>query len=79
MLCASFVSPHYPLVVPQRYFDLYPLSEIEPPRLNSSLELSNHPVLEAMRNYLNYDDFFDAESRQVAKASYLGLLSLIHI
>ncbi|HIC25329.1 MAG TPA: hypothetical protein EYO82_05385, partial [Gammaproteobacteria bacterium] len=61
VLCASFVSPHYPLVVPQHYFDLYPLSEIEPPRLNSSLELSNHPVLEAMRDYLNYDDFFDAD------------------
>ena len=77
VLCASFVSPHYPLVVPQHYFDLYPLSEIEPPRLNSSSELSNHPVLKAMRDYLNYDDFFDTESRQVAKASYLGLCSFL--
>ncbi|HIO17040.1 MAG TPA: hypothetical protein EYN24_08015 [Gammaproteobacteria bacterium] len=77
VLYASFVSPHYPLIVPQRYFDLYPPSQIEPPRLNTPTDHSEHPVLQAMRHYLNYDDFFDDQSRQVAKASYLGLCSFL--
>ena len=77
VLCASFVSPHYPLIVPQAYFDRYPLEDIEAPRLNAPDDRSPHPVLDAMRRYLNYDDFFDDVGRRIAKASYFGLCSFL--
>ena len=76
-MCASFVSPHYPLIVPAQYFDLYDPDTLKPPRLNEDHQLSRHPVIEGVRRYLNYDDYFDADSRQIARASYYGLCSFV--
>jgi choline-sulfatase len=77
VLYASFVSPHYPLIVPERYYDLYPLDRLEPPRLNGPDEGPSHPVVQAVRSYMNYDDYFDDHTRLVAKASFLGLCSFL--
>ena len=77
VLYVSFVSPHYPLIVPQPYYDLYPLDRLEPPRLNQPNDAPRHPVVQAMRQYMNYDDYFDDHTRLVAKASYLGLCSFL--
>lgn len=76
-LYASFVSPHYPLIVPQDFYDLHPLDRLEPPRLNRPEEMPRNPVVRAMRRYMNYDDYFDDHTRLVAKASYLGLVSFL--
>lgn len=77
VLYASFVTPHYPLIVPQEFYDLYPLGHIDPPRLNAPDEQPNHPVVQAMHRFMNYDDYFDDHTRLVAKASYLGLCSFL--
>jgi len=76
-LYASFVSPHYPLIVPQEFYDLYPPDSLEPPRFNRPEEMARNPVVAAMRAYMNYDDYFDDHTRLVAKASYLGLVSFL--
>ncbi|MCB1992241.1 MAG: sulfatase-like hydrolase/transferase, partial [Geminicoccaceae bacterium] len=33
MLFVSFVCPHFPLVAPKEFFDLYPLDQVPMPRL----------------------------------------------
>jgi choline-sulfatase len=76
-LFVSFASPHYPLIVPKKYYDLYPIDKIDAPRLNRSDELSAHPVLKALQRYMNYDDYFDEHTRLIAKASYYGLCSFL--
>jgi choline-sulfatase len=77
VMCASFVTPHYPLIVPARYYELYDPASLEPPRLRQPHELSPHPVVAGIRRFFNYDDHFDARTRMVAKASYYGLCSFL--
>lgn len=76
-MCVSFVSPHYPLIVPQRYFDLYDPESLDPPRCNSTEELCTHPVVSGIRRFFNYDEHFDQRGRMIAKASYYGLCSFL--
>jgi len=42
MLFVSFIAPHFPLIVPREYFDLYPLDQI-PPIKPVNAELADHP------------------------------------
>jgi choline-sulfatase len=76
-LFVSFASPHYPLIVPEKYYKLYPIEQIDPPRLNRTGEAPKHPVLKALQRYMNYDDYFDEHSRLIAKASYYGLCTFL--
>ena len=77
VLCASFVSPHYPLLVPEEYYALYDAESLDPPWHPSSETFSEHPVVQGLRRYLNYDDYFDDAGRQVARAAYFGLCSFL--
>jgi choline-sulfatase len=76
-LFVSFARPHYPLIVPKKYYDLYPVDKINPPRLNKQHQQSKHPVLKALHRYMNYDDYFDDRTRLIAKASYYGLCTFL--
>lgn len=76
-LFASFVSPHYPLTCPQPFFDLYDGADIPEPFAASAAERPNHPVLREMMKFWNYDDYFDAETRQLARRCYYGLCSFL--
>lgn len=76
-LFVSFVSPHFPLVAPQRFFDLY--AETEIPAAFGRLDGVDpiHPVLRAMRRFWDYDDYFDDATRTLAQRSYYGLCSFL--
>ncbi|MEM9278647.1 MAG: sulfatase-like hydrolase/transferase [Pseudomonadota bacterium] len=74
-LFVSFISPHYPLTAPQEFFDLYKDSEIPEPILDTAIE--NHPVLSKMREFWDYEDHFDAESRDLGVRGYYGLCSFL--
>lgn len=76
-LFVSFASPHYPLIAPKEFFDLYPLDKIDALRFNRPDERSGHPVLQALQRYMNYDDYFDDHTRLIAKASYYGLCTFL--
>lgn len=76
VLYASFVSPHYPLIVPQEYYDLYDPDALPPLRM-SGTDGTDHPVVQGIRRFFNYDDHFDQHSRRVARASYFGLCSFM--
>ncbi|MEM7224750.1 MAG: sulfatase-like hydrolase/transferase [Pseudomonadota bacterium] len=72
-LFVSFVSPHFPLVAPRPFFDLYEGLELPAPFGRRS----DHPVLREMLKFWNYDDYFDAETRVLGRRCYYGLCSFL--
>lgn len=55
VLFVSFASPHFPLVVPQQYLDLYPLERFRMPIQYSLNERPKHPVLDEMRRVKRHE------------------------
>lgn len=77
VLFVSFVSPHYPLIAPKPFFDLYRHCDIPEPFANLDSQRTKHPVLRKMLNFWNYDDYFDPDSRHLARQNYYGLCSFV--
>ncbi len=77
ILFVSFASPHYPLAAPHKFYDLYRNCNFE----NSFNEHSNietdHPVLNEIRRFWDYDDYFDNELRSEARRCYFALISFL--
>lgn len=75
---SSFVAPHFPLVVPQEYLDLYPVDSIEMPRLRPESGVPMHPWLARMESFQPNDaEFTDDEERRLGVASYYALCTFI--
>ncbi len=77
MLFVGFVLPHFPLVAPPEFFDLYPLAGMPMPRFYDQGERPDHPVLNALRGCLSYDEHFDEERVRTALAAYYGMVSFL--
>lgn len=77
-LYLGFVAPHFPLVVPQEFFDLYPLDVLPFPKLHTSRGYEPHPWLKASLEFREDDSTFGTDERRLtALASYLGLCTFI--
>jgi choline-sulfatase len=77
-LFVSFVCPHFPLVAPPEFFDLYDRESLPLPRLRQPEELPDHPVLRKMREILNENDYFrDEDHVRTAVAAYYGMVSFL--
>jgi len=75
-LYVGLVAPHFPLVVPQRYYDLYPLDTLPEPKLHPRDGHRRHPWVERQNAFMDSEGkFHDDHERRVAQASYLGLCS----
>ncbi len=77
-LYVGLVAPHFPLVVPQHYFDLYPPGSLPEPKLHPSTGYERHPWIE--RQNANFDSealFKDADERLRALSAYYGLCTLL--
>lgn len=78
LLFSSFVAPHFPLTVPQKYLDLYdpatiPLSEV---RCENGYEL--HPWMQRRQEFWNHDGLLrDDNERRLAMACYFALCSFV--
>ena len=78
MLFVSFVCPHFPLVAPKEFFDLYPLDSLPLPSLRKPDEFPDHPVLRKLREVQNYEDHFRNETQiRTAIAAYYGMVSFL--
>lgn len=74
----SFVRPHYPLICPKEYRDLYDPERLPPIRFDGSKAEYRHPVINAQRAYSDFDDYFDDNNaRNQARACYFGLCSFV--
>ena len=77
-LFVSFVCPHFPLVAPPEFFDLYPLESLPLPRLRAPHEFPDHPVLRKLREVQDYEDHFRDEAHvRTAVAAYYGMVSFL--
>ena len=77
VLFSSMVSPHYPLIAPDEFYDLYADVDLPRPRLYDPADRPDHPVIAHYRETWNYDDFFDAERLRAGLTAYYGLCSFL--
>lgn len=75
-LFCSLVAPHFPLIAPPEFYELYPHDMLETPK-GGDPDYPLHPWIEAFRRVQNHDEFFTEETRKVAMASYYGLCSFL--
>ena len=75
-LFVSFVSPHYPLAAPPRWFDLYRNADLPSPKPYAG-NWREHPALRETLRFFDYDRYFDDASRDAAIRGYLGLVSFV--
>jgi choline-sulfatase len=77
-LFVGLVAPHFPLVVPQPYLDLYPTDTVPWPKLRPETGYVRHPWVERQSTFNRLDDELGTdERRRLAIASYLGLVSFL--
>ena len=69
----SLVSPHYPLIAPDAFYDLYDPDEMPLP----TGTLSSHPEIQNMARFFDYDSHFDEACMRRAIAAYYGLVSFM--
>lgn len=77
VLFVSFVRPHFPLIAPPEFFAMYPPETMPLPRLYASGERPTHEAVKALRDCMNYDDFFDDDKARIAIAAYYALVSFL--
>ncbi|MBN3561045.1 sulfatase-like hydrolase/transferase [Aliamphritea spongicola] len=77
VLFSSFVAPHYPLIAPQKYYDMYPPESVDMPLNYAQEERPQHPEVAAMARFWSYDDHFSEESLRKGRAAYYGLCSYL--
>ncbi len=77
MLYVGFVSPHFPLIAPAPFYDLYDGQDLPWPLMYDAGERPRHPFTDAMRGCLCYDEEFDAPMVRRALTAYCGLVSFL--
>jgi choline-sulfatase len=75
-LYVGLVAPHFPLVVPQEFFDLYPIDSLPDVKLHPRDGYQRHPWVEKQNAMMDSEARFESEEeRLTAIASYFGLCS----
>jgi choline-sulfatase len=77
VLYVSFVCPHFPLIAPPEFYEMYPTDEIPLPKGLACDGYVLHPWAEALAGCQVYDDYFTDETRKIAIASYYGMCSFL--
>lgn len=77
VLYVSFVIPHFPLIAPKEFYEMYADVPIPKPDQYDHAEQPSHPGVDAYRNTFNYDDYFDDDKLRVALQAYYGMCSYL--
>lgn len=77
VLYVSFVVPHFPLIAPEKFFEIYANAPIPMPDQYDPAQRPSHPGVDAYRNSFNYDDYFDEKTLRVALQAYYGMCSYL--
>ncbi|MBV7328706.1 sulfatase-like hydrolase/transferase [Chloroflexi bacterium TSY] len=73
---ASFIAPHFPLVAPQKYWNLYPPEEMDLPTIPLGHLDNLHPVYQRMRTMFGLINYTEDELRR-ARAGYYALITYL--
>ncbi|HEX2517413.1 MAG TPA: sulfatase-like hydrolase/transferase [Chloroflexota bacterium] len=76
-LNVGFIAPHFPLVVPQQYWDLYPPEAVDLPQIPEGHLERQHPVFQRMRAMFGTLEAFPEAQMRRARAAYYGLISYL--
>ena len=77
-LYVGLVAPHFPLVVPQEFFDMYPADMLPEPKLGAHTDYEKHPWVELQNALLDPEaSFKDEQERQDAMSAYFGLCTFL--
>ncbi|MDJ0629002.1 MAG: sulfatase-like hydrolase/transferase [Rhodobacter sp.] len=75
-LYVGLVAPHFPLVCPQEFYDLYPPAVLPPVKLHPRDGHPRHPWVEKQNAMMDSESKFrDEDERLRAMSSYFGLVS----
>ena len=69
----SYLSPHYPLIAPERDFARYDAKAFE----SGPDAVPDHPILREIAGFFDHDRHFTPESRGIARACYHGLCTFL--
>lgn len=75
VLFVSFVMPHFPLVAPEACYNLYRQYGLEDLTDGLNAPTPDHPTLNRMLDYFNYDMHFDDERKAIALRAYFGMVT----
>ena len=73
VMFVSLTSPHYPLICPQEFYDLYDDEMVGLPHRGNDIE--THTLMQEFRKYYNFNDYFDENLTRKARRAYYGLCS----
>ncbi len=76
-LMASFVTPHFPLIAPREYFDLYDPASLPLPVQYRPEDWPDHPVLDIQRRLQALDTPVDEATMRNAMVAYYGLVTFM--
>jgi choline-sulfatase len=76
-LWVSFVSPHFPLLSPERHWDRYAHADLPLPATRRPGRWSTHPEVDTSRRLQAHDEPYSDEQVRRATAAYLGLVSFV--
>ncbi|SDV46850.1 sulfatase-like hydrolase/transferase [Chitinasiproducens palmae] len=78
VLFVGLVAPHFPLVVPQAYLDLYDVDSLPLPPMHPSQGYVRHPWVEKQARHMDHDEAMGTDARRrLAIACYYGLVSFM--
>lgn len=78
VLYVGLVAPHFPLVAPQTYFDMYPAQSLPPAKLLPRDGHPLHPWVQAYADFDRTEERFKSENERLAAFSaYYGLCSFL--
>ena len=75
VLFVSFISPHYPLICPPEFLNLYDPEKMPVP--SSPHESPTHPTLKELYSFFNYKDHMTGVKIGEGCAAYYGLCSFV--
>jgi choline-sulfatase len=75
-LMASFIAPHFPFVVPERYWSLYSPDEVDLPDMPPGHLERQHPLYARMRAAFGLEGVTEDQVRR-ARAAYYGLVTYL--
>ena len=78
MLYVGLTAPHFPLVVPREYLDLYSDACVPQRKLHPRDGYRHHPWIRAQEGFMSQEDLFaDEAQRRLAIRAYFGLCSFM--
>src|SRR6266542_3477904 len=72
----GFIAPLFPLIVPQRFWDMYPPEDVDLPTIPAGHLDGQHPVYQRMRRMFGMAEFPEEATRR-GRAAYYGLITYL--